>query len=194
MNCYRLICILLSGVFFLTVSCKSDRISRHCHDGIQNHNESGVDCGSNCKACSTCFDGIQNQEETSIDCGGPCKSCPTEYAERGLHGPNILSNVSSAISGNSYSARVDIKENISVKVIIKNTSEDNSKWVHSALSVTGWTALGYDQANKSQQFIANGKKICDVELRFQGEGSAVIEIYENGSVKPTYTNPFSWRP
>jgi hypothetical protein len=46
-----------------------------CNDGIQNGDETGVDCGgSSCPACPTCNDGIQNGDETGVDCGG--SSCP----------------------------------------------------------------------------------------------------------------------
>ncbi len=50
-----------------------------CTDGIQNGNETGVDCGGpDCPACPTCTDGIQNGNETGVDCGGPdCPACPT---------------------------------------------------------------------------------------------------------------------
>ncbi len=49
-----------------------------CTDGIQNGDETGVDCGgSACPACETCSDGIQNQDETGVDCGGAtCPACP----------------------------------------------------------------------------------------------------------------------
>lgn len=37
------------------------------------------DCGGNfCPVCPSCFDGIQNQQETGVDCGGPCRSCITK--------------------------------------------------------------------------------------------------------------------
>lgn len=50
-----------------------------CADGIQNGQETGIDCGGpNCPACATCADGIQNGQETGIDCGGPvCAACAT---------------------------------------------------------------------------------------------------------------------
>jgi hypothetical protein len=50
-----------------------------CTDGIQNGDETGVDCGGSvCPACPTCTDGIQNGGETGVDCGGPvCPACPT---------------------------------------------------------------------------------------------------------------------
>ncbi len=48
-----------------------------CNDGVQNGNETGVDCGGSCTACPTCNDGIQNGSETGVDCGGSCSACPT---------------------------------------------------------------------------------------------------------------------
>ncbi|TXB63477.1 M43 family zinc metalloprotease [Phaeodactylibacter luteus] len=50
-----------------------------CNDGIQNGNETGVDCGGpDCAPCATCNDGIQNGNETGVDCGGPdCAPCAT---------------------------------------------------------------------------------------------------------------------
>lgn len=48
-----------------------------CNDGIQNGDETGIDCGGSCSPCATCSDGIQNQGETGVDCGGPCPPCTT---------------------------------------------------------------------------------------------------------------------
>ena len=48
-----------------------------CDDGVQNGDETGIDCGGSCAACATCSDGIQNQGEEGIDCGGPCTACAT---------------------------------------------------------------------------------------------------------------------
>lgn len=52
-----------------------------CSDGIQNGDETGVDCGGSvCPACPSCNDGIQNGDETGIDCGGStCPPCPATY-------------------------------------------------------------------------------------------------------------------
>ena len=52
-----------------------------CTDGIQNGDETGVDCGGPdcdpCQAGPTCSDGIQNGDETGVDCGGSCaNACP----------------------------------------------------------------------------------------------------------------------
>ncbi len=58
-----------------------------CSDGIQNQNETGVDCGGPCLACPNCSDGIQNQNETGVDCGGPCALC---QCFNGVHDPNEI--------------------------------------------------------------------------------------------------------
>lgn len=48
-----------------------------CDDGLQNGQETGIDCGGpDCPACPTCDDGVQNGQETGVDCGGPdCPDC-----------------------------------------------------------------------------------------------------------------------
>lgn len=57
-------------------SCSSDPT---CSDGIQNGNETGIDCGGpDCQPCATCNDSIQNGDELGIDCGGSdCPACAT---------------------------------------------------------------------------------------------------------------------
>jgi hypothetical protein len=51
-----------------------------CDDGVQNADETAVDCGGSCTPCAvapTCDDGVQNGEETDVDCGGAdCDACP----------------------------------------------------------------------------------------------------------------------
>jgi len=63
-----------SGNFCISVDNGPDPT---CDDGIQNGNETGVDCGGDCAACPTCDDGVQNGNETGVDCGGDCAACPT---------------------------------------------------------------------------------------------------------------------
>lgn len=55
-------------------SCDKDEPAS-CTDGIQNGDETGIDCGGGCDACPTCTDGIQNGDETGVDCGGSCTAC-----------------------------------------------------------------------------------------------------------------------
>ena len=56
-------------------SCPNTCNPPTCNDGIQNGDETGVDCGGSCpNTCNppTCNDGIQNGDETGVDCGGSC--------------------------------------------------------------------------------------------------------------------------
>ncbi len=48
-----------------------------CSDGIQNGDETGVDCGgTTCGDC--CSNGVQDADESGVDCGGAdCNPCPT---------------------------------------------------------------------------------------------------------------------
>jgi hypothetical protein len=62
-----------------------------CSDGLQNQGETGLDCGGSvCAACPTCSDGLQNQDETGLDCGGsvcaPCPSCSDGVQNQGETG------------------------------------------------------------------------------------------------------------
>lgn len=56
-----------------------------CYNGLQDGQETAVDCGGpDCITCP-CEDGIQNNEETGIDCGGPnCLPCSQLVFERGI--------------------------------------------------------------------------------------------------------------
>ncbi len=72
--------LLLTCLAFFTACGDDDTLSapETCTDGIQNQDETGVDCGGVCTPCFTCNDGIQNGDETDIDCGGSdCPACPT---------------------------------------------------------------------------------------------------------------------
>lgn len=76
---FSLFILLASPVFILTSCGDDDTVAETCTDGIQNGDETGIDCGgSSCEACPTCDDGIQNGDETGVDCGGAtCEACPT---------------------------------------------------------------------------------------------------------------------
>ncbi len=78
-----------------------------CTDGIQNGDETGVDCGGSCDPCTvdpTCTDGIQNGDETGVDCGGSCSPCQTGVtycSATGNAGPEGITNVTFAGIDNS---------------------------------------------------------------------------------------------
>ena len=65
-------------IVFTTTSCEDENPEPEatCTDGIQNGDETGVDCGGDCDPCPTCDDGIQNGDEEGVDCGGTeCDAC-----------------------------------------------------------------------------------------------------------------------
>ena len=67
-----------------------------CTDGIQNQDETGIDCGGVCEPCpipETCNDGIMNQDETGIDYGGICGTGTPVAQPAGNFTDNNLDNV-----------------------------------------------------------------------------------------------------
>ena len=49
-----------------------------CGDGMQNGDETAIDCGGACESCG-CSDGLLNGDEVNVDCGGSCPACvPTD--------------------------------------------------------------------------------------------------------------------
>jgi len=43
-----------------------------CYDGIQNQEETGMDCGGPCGPCVSCSNRVQDGNEEGVDCGGSC--------------------------------------------------------------------------------------------------------------------------
>ena len=84
-NTYKifLLTLILTSFTLIYTSCKrhhdfKDITSKQgtCTDGIQNQDETSVDCGGVCGACQSCTDGIKNGTETGVDCGGAsCSTC-----------------------------------------------------------------------------------------------------------------------
>ncbi len=89
--------LITLGLFIVTSSCDEDtdfgleNTVASYSDGIQNLDETGVDCGGQSGvSCPSCTDGVQNQGEEGIDCGGPCTECiPTPRADE-LNAANAL--------------------------------------------------------------------------------------------------------
>ena len=71
---------LLPLFFLFTIASAGCGTEETCIDGIQNQDETGVDCGGVCQACVSCSDGIMNGNETGVDCGGDCPNTCTIVA------------------------------------------------------------------------------------------------------------------
>ena len=67
---------VINGGWDATISCYTPGT---CSDGVQNQNETGVDCGGTyCYPC-TCYNGVQDAGEDGVDCGTVCGvACPCE--------------------------------------------------------------------------------------------------------------------
>ena len=80
-----------------------------CEDGIQNGEETGVDCGGpDCPECppASCEDGIQNGDETDVDCGGSCAPCETACTDININGNDFESSYGIWNDGGSDCRRV----------------------------------------------------------------------------------------
>lgn len=65
-----------------------------CSDGVQNGNETGVDCGGpDCGVCPTCDDGIQNGDEEGVDCGGSNCTIGCDEVCNGTPNPNAVVSI-----------------------------------------------------------------------------------------------------
>ena len=66
------------GVCTCAPGFHGDRCEFSCGDGMQNGDETAIDCGGACGSCG-CSDGLHNGDEVNVDCGGSCPAClPTE--------------------------------------------------------------------------------------------------------------------
>ncbi len=144
----------------------------------------------------TCNDSVQNQDELEVDCGGVCGYCSIEYPETGHYGLNILNEVNSIFAqGTSYSLHAQFTSENSLKVTFDNSSSDinNMIWWIEGGSEINYAVSGYDDVNGIQTFESWSNSIeSDVNISFSGSGSALLEIYENGSDSPTKTKNISW--
>ena len=150
-----------------------------CDDGVQNQNETGVDCGGDCTVCETCTDGILNQDEIAIDCGGVCAPCPIEYPQTGAYGLNLLYGDDTLyVSQGNYSFSAQVPEGSSLK--IKLTQVTGGVWYY-ALNTGGWTVSPY-QSGQQYYEAQPGSVANDVQLNLMNmTGSFAVWYYENST-------------
>ena len=107
-----------------------------CFDGIQNGNETGVDCGGpDCLACATCTDGIQNGDETGVDCGGAsCVPCSTASCNPPSNiASTVLSGQCVKLTWNAEPAPVD-KYKVRYRLVGGTWTEYNAKYTLSFIN------------------------------------------------------------
>jgi Pregnancy-associated plasma protein-A/Secretion system C-terminal sorting domain len=167
-----------------TQICVGGSTAPTCTDGIQNGDETGVDCGgSSCSPCvtpPTCTDGIQNGDETGIDCGGSnCAPCNTGgstilnegYFESGWDGWSDGGGDCARYSGSrSYEGNYSIR------------LRDNSG-TRSAMTSPSFDLTGYNQVEVEFYFYAysmeNGE---DFWVRYyNGSSWTTVATYARGT-------------
>ena len=79
-----LVCVTQRGASFSLPTGDGVCMLASCNDGVQDGDETAVDCGGSCGQCvsvrgtnSTCTNGVQDGAETGVDCGGGCAACPS---------------------------------------------------------------------------------------------------------------------
>ncbi|MEM6697125.1 MAG: fibronectin type III domain-containing protein [Bacteroidota bacterium] len=104
-----------------------------CTDGIQNGNETDVDCGGpDCPACPTCDDGIMNGDETGIDCGGAdCPPCAMPTCDDGVQNGNETGidcggDCAPCISNCEVPSGLNVTENTGNKATLNWDAVDNA--------------------------------------------------------------------
>ncbi|MBQ4818548.1 glycosyl hydrolase [Aquimarina sp. MMG016] len=118
-----------------------------CDDGIQNGDETGIDCGGDCEPCitpPTCDDGIQNGDETGVDCGGSCtNSCDTGGCSECI---NFEQTDTSSFSNQDNAANISIRDGGTTAVLTDNTwRRTNTKY-----TITANTILEFEFQSTSQ--------------------------------------------
>ena len=155
-----------------------------CTDGIQNGNETGVDCGGpDCTPCvtpPTCDDGIQNGNETGVDCGGPdCAPCSTGGTDV-LHEGYFESGWDGWSDGGSdcyrYSGSRSYEGSRSIRL------RDNSGTA-SAMTSQSFNLTGYNQVEVKFYFYAYSMENNeDFWLRFNnGSGWTTVATWARGT-------------
>ncbi|WP_084050434.1 GEVED domain-containing protein [Aquimarina macrocephali] len=134
-----------------------------CNDGIQNGDETGVDCGGSCSPCAipTCTDGIQNGDETGVDCGGSCSPCQTNVTycaasttQNTLHITTVaFGSINNATAHTAYSDHTNISTNLTKgQSTALTVTLNNNTWAYNAVGV--WIDW-----NNNGDFTDSGEKV-----------------------------------
>ncbi len=156
-----------------------------CNDGIQNGNETGVDCGGpDCDPCTvnpTCNDGIQNGNETGVDCGGDCTPCNTNvtYCNAGRQGTNYVAEVTfGSISNTSQNSAYSDFTSQSTSV---QKGASVTLTVTPGIVASNWNSNvvgGWIDWNQDGDFEDPGEEVL-MKPRGTGSGSATVVIPNN---------------
>lgn len=132
-------------------------------------------------ACNStdCTNGIQDGNETGIDCGGSeCATCSIDYPTNGIHGQNILfGDADLTLSGSGeYSFKAEVPVGSTLKIIL---TSNGGAWGLS--NKVGWNVGSYN--NGVQIFEVLNPGVVDLKFgSFSGNsGEFLIQYYENST-------------
>ncbi|MDA7558748.1 DUF5011 domain-containing protein [Flavobacteriaceae bacterium] len=171
-----------------------------CGDGVQNGDETGIDCGgSNCEPCElppSCDDGIQNGDETGTDCGGsscePCNSGGTVIINEGYFETGWDNWEDGGSDCARYTGSFSTEGTYSIRL------RDNSG-IASSMTLNNINLSSFAKVTISFSFYANSMENGeDFWLQFNdGSGFSTIATYARGTSFPgngAYTASFELLP
>ncbi|WP_172826949.1 di-heme oxidoredictase family protein [Flammeovirga sp. SJP92] len=169
-----------------------------CEDGVQNGDETGVDCGGSCAPCQTeplptCDDGIQNGDETGVDCGGSCALCQTEPSPTCDDG--IQNGDETGVDCGGSCAPCQVEEpGTEVVVEAESATILGGASLYSDLSASGGQGVAYISSQGAGFEIANAPNSIAVEIVYASEQSGAISYFINGVDKgnATFSSTGSW--
>lgn len=163
--------------------CQGGPVLPTCNDGIQNGDETGVDCGgSSCAPCATCSDGIQNGDEEGVDCGGSsCQACATGCSYVNINSSNFEAGWDIWNDGGSDVARVSSTTYAysgSYSIQIRDNSGVGSSTTTDALDLTSYDEVTVDFVFRANS-MENGE---DFWLQYATSGTyTTVAAYVAGS-------------
>ncbi len=166
-------------------------MTESCEDGIQNGDETGIDCGgASCEPCvtltATCEDGVQNGDEQGIDCGGAiCKPCDCIL---NLVYDNIVCNDNGTATPNDDLFTVDVTLTGVGNSYLWNGTLGNQQMIgRYGVPTTFGPFLTNSGSNISGWFMDNDIMNCAVDVIIKAPSNCSIDPCIGESNEPCFT-------
>ncbi len=125
-----------------------------------------------------------------------CKKESIEYPTDGHYGVNILDESTTTFYlAPTYSLHAKLPDENSIKIVFTNTSTNilSEWWGYTLGSDVNLILSPYNESTGVQTFESvDGALEIDLSMNFGGNGSATVDIYENGASTPTRTKLINW--
>jgi hypothetical protein len=125
-----------------------------------------------------------------------CKKESIEYPTDGHYGVNILDESTTTFYlAPEYSLHAKLPEESSIRIVFTNTSSNvtSEDWWMQSSSNVNLIVSNKNEISGAQTFESvDGALEIDLRMGFTGDGTATIDIYENGASTPTRTKLINW--